>query len=50
MIHHQGASYSTWLKLQDGSIVPVDMDVVGVMAAATTPTLSMLKDTIEPFL
>ena len=27
------ALYSTWLKLQDGSIVSVNMDVVGVMAA-----------------
>jgi len=32
-IHHQGALYSAWLKLQYGSIVSIDMDVVGVMAA-----------------
>ena len=31
-IHHQGAFYSAWLKLRNGSIVSVDMDVIGVMA------------------
>ena len=40
---------------KNGSIVSVDMDKVGVMAAyseyaAITPTLSMSTDTIEPFL
>ena len=33
-IHHQGALYSAWLKLHsNGSILSVDMDVVGIMAA-----------------
>ena len=45
---------------KNGSIVSVDIDKVGVMAAysdrilleyaAITPTLSMSTDTIEPFL
>jgi len=36
-IHHQGALYSAWLKYKYGSIVSVDMDVVGVMAAYSDP-------------
>ena len=37
---------------KNDSIVSVDMDKVGVMAAysAITPTLSMSTDTMEPFL
>ena len=32
-IHHQGVLCRAWLKFSNGSIVTVDMDVVGVMAA-----------------
>jgi len=37
---------------KNGSIVSVDMDVIGLTAAyaAVTPTLSISTDTIEPFL